>query len=206
MKRMDTRTFLSTIARGPNSQISLGERRRRREAISGLRRERDRPSSRRATVLLGEQEPPFRLTARVNRRWSRALSRMSARSLDRKLAEGSPPESHLLLAARAQVLVSPDERLALAHRWSDLLTYARRSPNPRNPKAPINRETLLANEPAIRALLELLVAPTPGQISGIAKLSWLLSDGTGPVYNRRTATDLAGALRDVTDLLASQGL
>jgi hypothetical protein len=157
-------------------------------------------------VLLGEQEPPYRLTVRVNSRWTRALSRMLARSLDRKLAEGRSPESHRLLAARAQVLVSPVERLALAHRWADLLMYARRPPNPRNPRVPTNREILLASEPVIRAILELMVMPTPGHVSGIAKLSWLLSDGTGPVYNRGTAAELAEVLHDVACLFAVPGL
>jgi hypothetical protein len=56
---------------------------------------------------------------------------------------------------------------------------------------------------AILAILDLLTAPTPGHIRGIAKMSWLLSDGTGPVYNRREALGLAEALRDVTTFLTS---
>jgi hypothetical protein len=206
IKGVNAKTFLRAMARGPNCQVSLVERRERREAIRCLRCERDHPSRRVVTVLLSEREPPFRLAARVNSGWSRALSRLLARSLDRKLAEGRVPESHLLLAVRAQVLVSPDERLALAHRWDDLLRNAGRPPSPRSPRAPINRDVLLAHETAIRSLLELLVAPTPGHVSGIAKLSWLLSDGTGPVYDRGTAAELAGTLRDVTGLLASSCL
>jgi hypothetical protein len=198
-----TQTFLRTIASGPNSHVSSVERRERREAIRSLQRDRKSASNRVVTVVLSEPEFPHRLHARVSGKWSKALSRLAAPSLDRKLAEGRLPESHLLLAARAQVLVSPDERLTLAHRWADLLTHARRSPAARNPRAPINRDILLANEPAIRTLLDRLVAPTPGHIRGIAKVSWLLSDGTGPVYNRGAAAELAGALREATTLLAS---
>ena len=134
------------------------------------------------------------------------MSRMLASALDYKLAEGRSPESHLLLAARARVLVSPVERQKLAHRWADLLAQARRSPVPRNPRAPINRNSLLANEPAVRVLLDLLAAQTPGHIRGIAMSSWLLSDGAGPLYNRQSSKDLRGALLDATTLLGSSAL
>jgi hypothetical protein len=66
---------------------------------------------------------------------------------------------------------------------------------------PINRNSILSNEPDIRTLLAVLVARTPGHVRGIALLSWLLSDGTGPVYNRNRADELAGLLREVSALL-----
>jgi len=201
-----TSGFLHTIASGPGSHLPPLERRARREAIRAMRLECDHSPNRASTLLLCEQASPLPLTARVNGRWSRAISRLLAPSLDRKLAQGHSPESHQLLAARAQVLVSPLERQALAHRWADLLAQTRRSPVPRNPRAPINRDSLVANEPAIRALLDLLVAQTPGQSRGIAMLSWLLSDGSGPLYNRPRSDELSGALLDATALLGSSAL
>jgi hypothetical protein len=200
---MKTQAFLRSVASGPNSHVSAVEREKRRDAIRSLRRKCDGIPNQGLTVLLSEQDASHRLTAHVNNWRLRALSRLTARSLDRRLAEGCSPESHLFLAVRAQVLVSPSERMMLAHRWADLLAQARRSPVPRTPRVPINRDSLLANEPAIRALVDRLTAPTPGHIRGIAKLSWLLSDGTGPVYNRREAFKLPEALLDATAFLTS---
>ena len=134
------------------------------------------------------------------------ISRVRASSLDRRLAEGCSPESHPLLAARAQVLVTPVERQRLAHLWADLVAQAQRPPVLRVPRAPINRDSILANEPGIRELLDLLVAPTPGQVRGIALLSWLLSDGAGPLYNRQRSKDLRGALQEATTLLDSSAI
>ena len=198
---MTTSTILQRFARGPNSHLTAGERRRRREALRSLRIQTDGSARRPKTLLLNERSFPHRLTPRLNRRWSRAVSRLLAPALDRKLAQGRSPESHLLLAARSQVLVSPVERLALAHRWADLLAQARTPTEPRDPRVWINRSSILSHEPDIRVLLTSLVARTPGQVRGIALLSWLLSDGTGPLYNRQRADDLAGLLREATALL-----
>ena len=129
------------------------------------------------------------------------MTRLLAPSLDRKLAEGRSPESHLLLAARSQILVSPVKRRALADAWADLLAQARTPTGPRHPAVPINGSSILSDELDVRALLAVLVAQTPGQVRGIALLSWLLTDGTGPVYNPHRADELAGLLREATALL-----
>jgi hypothetical protein len=97
--------------------------------------------------------------------------------------------------------MSPATRQTLAQQWADLLTQAARPPTRRDPRLPVNREDIVANEPNIRALLAVLVAPTPGRVRGIAMLSRLLSDGAGPVYNCRCPDDLGGALREATALL-----
>jgi hypothetical protein len=198
--------FLQSIASGPSGHLSPAERRQRREAIRSRRGQSDSSLLRAPTLLLFERAFPHRLTTRVNGRWSRALSRLLAASLDRKLAEGRSPESHLLLAARAQVLASPVERQMLAHQWTDLLARARTPPGLRSPRASINRTGIAANEPAIRALLTTLVAPMPGHARGIATLSWLLSDGTGPLYDPRRSAELRQALEEATALLESSGI
>ncbi len=174
--------------------------------MRSLRPHSDGSPNRGATLLLCEQAFPHRLTARCNTRWSRAISRLRASALDRRLADGRSPESHPLLAARAQVLVTPVERQKLAYLWADLVAQAQRPRGLRVPRAPINRDSILANEPDIRALLSLLVAPTPGQVRGIALLSSLLSDGTGPLYNRQSPIDLRGALLEATTLLDSSAI
>jgi hypothetical protein len=127
-------------------------------------------------------------------------------SLDRRLAAGRPPESHLLLAARAQRLASPVMRLTLAHEWADLVTRARSAPTPRDPRVAINRDTIVANEPEIRMLLDRLVAPMPIPARGIAAMRLLLSDGVGPLYDRRRSGELHGVLAEVTALVTSEAL
>jgi hypothetical protein len=193
--------IIQRIASGPNSHLTAVERRQRREALRSLRIQTDGSAHRPKTVLLYERSFPHRLIPRLTSRWSRAVARLLAPALDRKLAEGRAPESHLLLAARSQVLVSPVKRCALALDWADLLAQARTPTGPRHPRVPINRNSILSNEPDIRALLAVLVARTPGHARGIALMSWLLTDGTGPVYNRRRADELGGLLREATALL-----
>jgi hypothetical protein len=126
--------------------------------------------------------------------------------LDRRLAEGSAPESRLLLAARSQVLVSPAKRLTLAHEWSDLLAQARIAPSLRDPRVPINRECIVASEPEIRVLLEVLVESKPIHVGGVALMSTLLTDGTGPLYNRNRSSELGGVLMEVSTLFTSSAL
>jgi len=201
-----TSRFLQTIAQGPTGHLQSVERRERRDAIRYLRLQPEDSRNRSATLLLYEHVFPHPLTARRSTGWLRAISRLCATSLDRRLAEGDTPESHWLLAARAQVLVTSAERQKLAYLWTDLVAQARRRPAPRAPRAPINREGILANEPYIRELIALLVEPMSGHVRGVAMLSALLCDGAGPLYNRRCSKDLRGALLEATTVLGSSAL
>lgn len=196
-----TSGFLQAIAKGPSSHLPRVERRQRRAAIRSLRMQLDGCSTRTTTVLLYEPDVSHWFTVRFNSRWCRGLSQLLAPSLDRKLAEGRSPESGLLLAVRAQVLVSPANRQTLAYDWADLLARARTAPGVRDPRVPIDRDSILANEPDIQALLDVLVAQSPGQVRGIALMSWLLSNGAGPLYIGQRADPLRGALSEAAALL-----
>ncbi|MGD1014482.1 MAG: hypothetical protein ABR963_08870 [Acidimicrobiales bacterium] len=55
-------------------------------------------------------------------------------SLDDRLAKGESPASSLLLATRAQLIVSPARRRALAENWLSLLTKARHPTPFRSPE------------------------------------------------------------------------
>ena len=162
-------------------------------AIRSLRAHSHSTGAGAKTVLVCEPDPPYWLKARTNRTWSRLLTRLLASRLDRILADGRPPESAFLLAARAQVLVSPAERQSLAYDWTDVLAQVRTPRGFRDPRVPINRDDVLANEPGIRNLIDALVASTPGQVRGIAAMRRLLTDGAGPLYNRCCSD----SLRDV---------
>jgi hypothetical protein len=134
----------------------------------------------------------------------RMLARALGASLDQQLAAGTPPESSQLLAARAQVVVSLPHRESLARSWNHLLRVARRAPTLRTPGVPLNVAAILAAEPAIRELMERLIAPLPVPAQGVAAATIPLTDATSPVYGRPgpDAPDaLAGLLGDAINQL-----
>lgn len=55
-------------------------------------------------------------------------------------------------------------------------------------------------------MVDALVAQRPGQVRGIAMLSWLLSDGAGPLHNRHRSNELREALQGATALLESSAI
>ncbi len=63
---------------------------------------------------------------------------------------------------------------------------------------PLCRDRIASAEPAVHAMLAALVAPLPVSAQGVAMASLLLSDGAGPLYNRRSSVDLVAAVHDVT--------
>ncbi len=146
--------------------------------------------SRRGPLVLGDP-----LVLRPRRLADGLLARAFGASLDRQLAAGRPPEATSLLAARAQDIVSPSSRRALAANWDHLLRAAH---------APISRTTFVragriaAAEPAIRELARRLTTALPVAARGVAMASVLLTDAAGPVYNARSPVTLAAALEAAT--------
>jgi hypothetical protein len=67
----------------------------------------------------------------------------------------------------------------------------------RNARVLFNREYIIACESDIREMLNALLVPLPSHARGTAMASWLLRDGTGPIYNRRLSGDLGISLREV---------
>jgi hypothetical protein len=143
-----------------------------------------------ATLLLIEPCGPQRLTPLFDRRWARLFARLFASSLDRQLAQGRSPDSSRLLATRAQELASPASRYALAQSCANLLVQARRPSIMRNPRAPLNRDGIIACEVHIREMIEALSTPLATPARGTAMVSQLISDGSGPLYNRHHSADL----------------
>ncbi len=62
----------------------------------------------------------------------------------------------------------------------------------------MNRDSIIASGQEIQAMIEALLGPAPVSVRGPAMVSWLLSDGAGPLYDRRRSDDVAGALREAT--------
>ena len=76
----------------------------------------------------------------------------------------------------------------------------------RSPRMPFDRDCVIACEPEIQEMVNALLAPLPPPARGAAMVSWLLTDGTGPLYNRRS-DDLGIALAEaIAQLDASVSL
>ncbi len=143
-------------------------------------------------LVLGD--PPV---MRPRRLGDRLRAGLLAASLDQSLAQGQPPESARLLAARAQVIVAPRRRRSLAASWEHLLRVAGRGPTAPRAAAgavPVCADRITAAEPAVRRLISALTAAAPVPARGVAMARVLLTDATSPVYRRRSRVSLAAAL------------
>jgi len=130
------------------------------------------------------------------RPWDRLLALWRGLALDAQLAEGQHAEDDHLMAVRASMLTAPAERDKVAAAWDNVLD---RLPRPRQPldgRVPVRRSTALAAEDDVRHMIALLRASTPVPARGVAIANLLLTDGTGPLYNARSTTDLGAAVRD----------
>jgi hypothetical protein len=128
----------------------------------------------------------------------RPLAALFGSTLHRQLAAGRPPESGALLAARAARLVSVPTRRRLAQGWERVLDQALSAPRQRNPHAPLCRKRISDAMGDVHAMLGALSTPLPVSARGVAMASRLLSDGTGPLYNRSCTVRLSTALAEVT--------
>jgi hypothetical protein len=140
-------------------------------------------------LVVGDQ-----LVLRPLRLADRVLSRVLGASLDSQLAVGCQPETALLLASRAQHIVSSRSRNTVAGGWDHLLEVARSGQRNRPRAAPVRADKIAAAEPAIHELVRRLTTPLPVRAQGVAMASVLLTDGTGPVYSRSSPVTLAAAL------------
>ncbi|HTW20511.1 MAG TPA: hypothetical protein VME70_09910 [Mycobacteriales bacterium] len=121
--------------------------------------------------------------------------RLRGPSLDRKLAAGRAPESSRLLAARAELIASPEGCRALAEDWQRAVQWPRHPGALYTARPGVCRRQVDRAGPELADLLECLLAPGPKAAQGIAVAGLLLTDGTGPLYDGRGEADLATVLR-----------
>jgi hypothetical protein len=133
-----------------------------------------------------------------HRPWDRLLARLRAPSLDRQLAAGRSPGSGPALARRAREIISPAGRRELAQRWEHVLDLARRPPAGLTSRGPLCRGRIAAAERDVQEMLAVLTGALPITARGAAMASVLLSDGTGPLHNRRSPLDLGAEVRQAT--------
>jgi len=149
------------------------------------------PATANVDVTVSLEQRPVRVPL-----WVLVGATLNGASLDDKLAEGHAPDTSPLLAVRAQLLISLTKRRALAENWLSLLVDAREPVTFLNPRVPLVRDRIIGAQAQIEALAEALVAPMPTS-RGVAMASSLLSDGSGPIYNRACSVDLASTLCEI---------
>jgi len=151
-------------------------------------------------VLLDDDQG--HLTLRRLRPWHRVLARSWAARLDRELAEGVSPEASASLAARAARLTSTEFRRDLAASLRRILIAAG-EPVPsaatrvplkvaRPPRIPVRATRVSTSAPLLAELASRLLEPGPVPARGVAMVTRLLADGTGPLYREAARDDLAG--------------
>jgi hypothetical protein len=166
-----------------------------------MRLQPEGPRSSSAILLVMVPDGERHLHASRNRGWTRLASRLLASSLDRQLAQGRSPESNRLLAARALALVSPAQRAELAADLARVDERSRQAAVPRSPRVAVNRHAIVACRPVLEQAQDALVTPRPTSARGVAIISRLLSDGTGPLYNYRRSSELLPTLIEAIDQL-----
>jgi hypothetical protein len=125
----------------------------------------------------------------------RLRARLSSHSLDRRLADGVPPERDAALTLRARRLVEPGTAALLARALQRVLRDAATPQTMLPTGMPTRRRAVLDAAVEIEDLARRLVAPAPAAVRGIAQVGLLISDGTGPLYSAFSAEDLVAAVR-----------
>jgi hypothetical protein len=137
--------------------------------------------------------------------WHQVLARGQAARLDRELAAGTSPEARASLAARAGRLTSTEFRRDLAASLRRILVAAGEPARPvpaarfvgtaRAPRVPLRTTRISESAPLLADLASRLLEPGPVPARGVALVTQLLADGTGPLY-REAARDDLGTLAE----------
>ena len=135
----------------------------------------------------------------------RLRARALASSLDRQLAAGLPARASNVLAIRAREIVSPSVRRDLAQSWANVLNRAGRRPVPLSPRVPLRCAAVIAAGEDLRQMISVLTSGLPIDARGVALASWLLTDGTGPLYNRHSLVELGTTVREATRRMDASG-
>src|SRR5579863_1938955 len=158
-----------------------------------------------------------RLTLRRLWPWQRILARGAAARLDSALAGGARPEASIRLAARATRLTSTPFRRDLAASLRRILIAAGEPAQPALARSPLTTRAPLGvsrpvrvplrpvpirrSAPLLADLASRLLEPGPVPVRGVAMVTGLLADGTGPLYRDAAAGDLAVLARRAADAL-----
>ena len=139
------------------------------------------------------------LLERRVRPWHHGLIKLRRFGLDRRISQGESTHDDLLIAARAQALISPRRRADLACWWQSVTIAAARPPSAGR-AVRVDRTEALRAEQDINELVQTLRSGQPVSARGVAAARLLLTNGGGPVF-RRTNPSLDAAVREVIGTL-----
>jgi hypothetical protein len=121
-------------------------------------------------------------------------------SLDRELARGDSPLVSAALALRARQLVSPRTRERLAAALEGLVERAKRRPTPSEIVWVPHRE-ILETHSELLGLASRLRDARPVYARGVAMVSRLIHDGTGPAFTPHAGGALGRAIAAAANAL-----
>lgn len=127
----------------------------------------------------------------------RLLSRLRAAALDRELASGASPESSIALAVHARHLCEWAERSVLAQSLTRIAAAGVADDRPGRPshRIPLSQTAIRRSGAELSAVVARLEAGAPVGVQGVARIRKLLTDGTGPLYQRAAPGRLGRELR-----------
>ncbi|BBY15939.1 hypothetical protein [Mycolicibacterium litorale] len=125
---------------------------------------------------------------------ARLFAAVRASRLDAELAVGAAVAPGTALAVRATRLSTRRKREAMARTLCDAVSDSRDSTALRGLRNPVHRTNVAAARPVIDDVVARLRAPQPLGVRGLARLSRIVEDGTGPLY-RFGRGDLVGRLQ-----------
>jgi hypothetical protein len=124
----------------------------------------------------------------------RIAARVRTHHLDRQLADGVAPERSAALSLRARRLTEPGFAVFLARRVHEIVREAVVRSVPRAQVA-VRLSAVAALSAEFDELARRLVAPRPPAVRGLAQVSVLLGEGSGPLYSSFAEEDLGAAIR-----------
>ena len=128
----------------------------------------------------------------------------SRRSFDEALPAGASPVWTPELALRARQLVSHSSRQQLATSLEGLVKEATRSVPPRAVAVRLPRREILEAQTTLFSIASCLRDERPVYARGMALLSRLLTDGSGPAYNPHPGGSLRHAVGAIAAALDGQ--
>ncbi len=131
----------------------------------------------------------------------RVRSTILAHGLDRALAAGVPEDASPALRLRAQTLARAETADALGDQLRRVVRDSRQPPDGARMRVAPCREQVLAAEQDLRRLASRLQSPRRSGAPGVAKVLLLLTDGTGPLYQRGSRRSLSAAVHEASAAL-----
>lgn len=153
------------------------------------------------TLLLTDPANPRCVIKQRRRPRTRVFAHLRSHDLDRALASGVSPDSSADLSLRAHSLIGARTRVALARSIWSLIADAQRPYGPFVSRVPMCRRKVLRSSGSLEELAQRLVQRDPVDARGVAKVSVLLSDGGGPIYDGPAADDLEPAIQEALEAL-----